>query len=67
MDRMKAMGGGRPLPQADQGAAPSLPPSLTGGVPKSLPTLPGLGAPAPRPGGLPGLGAGSSFNPFKKP
>jgi len=65
MDRLKAMGGGKPLPQQDAaaGAPQGLPPMLTGGAP---PTLPGLGAPAPRPSALPGLG-GAPFNPFKKP
>jgi signal recognition particle subunit SRP54 len=65
MDRLKAMGGGKPLPPQDAapGAPQGLPPMLTGGAP---PTLPGLGAPAPRPSALPGLG-GAPFNPFKKP
>jgi len=63
MDRLKAMGGGKPLPQPDAapGAPQGLPPTLTGGAPS---TLPGLGA--PRPSALPGLG-GAPFNPFKKP
>jgi signal recognition particle subunit SRP54 len=63
MDRMKAMGGGRLPPQAEEPQAPALPSMLTGGRPQ--PTLPGLGA-SPRPGILPGLGGGSPFNPFKK-
>jgi signal recognition particle subunit SRP54 len=64
--RMAGMfgGGGKPLPQdAVSGAPQGLPSMLTGGAP---PTLPGLGAPAPRPSALPGLG-GAPFNPFKKP
>jgi signal recognition particle subunit SRP54 len=64
MDRLKAMGGGKPLPQdAASGPPQGVPSMLTGGAP---PTLPGLGAPAPRPSALPGLG-GAPFNPFKKP
>ncbi|HEY3799313.1 MAG TPA: signal recognition particle protein [Caulobacteraceae bacterium] len=59
-DRLKNLGGGR-MPEADEAAAPQLPPMLTGG---QAPTLPGLGA--PRPNALPGLGGGG-FNPFKKP
>ncbi|HEY1751662.1 MAG TPA: signal recognition particle protein [Caulobacteraceae bacterium] len=62
MERLKQMGGGR-VPAPDQAAGPGLPSMLTGGAPK---TLPGLGAPASGPGGLPGLG-GAPFNPVKKP
>jgi len=62
-DRLKNMGGGR-MPAPDEAAAPSLPPMLTGG---QTVTLPGLGASAPRPSGLPGLGGAAPFNPFKKP
>jgi signal recognition particle subunit SRP54 len=61
MDRLKAMGGGKP-PAPAEPQAPDLPSMLTGGRPPQ--TLPGLGA--PRPGVLPGLG-GAPFNPFKKP
>jgi len=60
MDRLKAMGGGKP-PGAD--ASQGLPPGLTGGAPSNLP---GLGGASPRPSVLPGLG-GAPFNPFKKP
>jgi signal recognition particle subunit SRP54 len=60
MDRLKAMGGGKP-PSAD--AAQGLPPGLTGGAPSNLP---GLGGASPRPSVLPGLG-GAPFNLFKKP
>jgi len=63
MDRLKAMGGGKPPPLDAATAPQGLPPMLTGGAP---PALPGLGAPAPRPSALPGLG-GAPFNPFKKP
>jgi len=62
MDRLKNLGGGR-MPEQPQ----QLPPGLTGGGAPG--GLPGLGA-QPNPNalpGLPGLGGGSSFNPFKKP
>jgi signal recognition particle subunit SRP54 len=55
LDRLKSMGGGKlPGPRPDTAQT-------------SGPTLPGLGGPAARSGGLPGLGGPPAFNPFKKP